>query len=626
MQVQLSPGAIAALNRAGISDVQDLANFAVTPADLIELSTDPVVLTSITKAWEAACVQARVAEQGVAKFTALKRPLESAVKHGGCLNLGVRPKARLFAPAMLQPRSFRAAITLAQAPAGRKPAGDKRQQCLDTMFEVAVQCGSGNVAFGRDLVLQQEEARPSFERKFHTQDVSKLSAMRAALRRCVQWHKVHAPVDQPFWKPTAVSLSAYLDHGSAGGPTAAPGAFAALKWWREHVGVPFPVQDGLVSHWSCPTQGYVPKQREPLPLCIMLALCHAGRRSTGAIRTFICHALLALVACLRFRHLQRSADLRRYACFLRATCRKGKRRVKNTQPPFDWACPAILPGALNLADQVLLDYGELQRAMGDNLDFLINDYAAPRGDALQSASKVKLRPMELPRFSAALLAAPSPTRTDMDKFSAYSLRRFLPTAADILRLPEEMRLAIGSWQDHPKSRSEVDTRSAARTMAQHYSRDKVLTAQVKLEVIVSIDMVATRASPQLTWHDLRMHAPSQADLEKQLRTGPWSTMPVTHETKTTARQATVSSSASSSSSSSTDDDGELLQWFQQASKGACHIIQGMSGTRLVPFCQDLAFDTPHVARGAGIEPPLKVCKKCWGRAPQRLRELCPAVP
>ena len=99
--------------------------------------------------------------------------------------------------------------------------------------------------------------------------------------------------------------------------------------------------------------------------------------------------------CLRYHHLQRSCGLQVCFSFLRATCRKGQRRVQQTQPPFDWACPAVLPFGLYLAAQVLLDCSEAQRALGRDPNFIVHDYDVPKGSPLTAESKRRLTGMEL---------------------------------------------------------------------------------------------------------------------------------------------------------------------------------------------------------------------------------------
>ena len=121
----------------------------------------------------------------------------------------------------------------------------------------------------------------------------------------------------------------------------------------------------------------------------------------------------------------------------RATCMQGKRRVRLTQPPCDCACPSISPGGLNIAEHILLTRSGLSRALGHEPDFVVNDYLLAKGDALHSAAKMQLRATGLPRFISFLqsvLLGTGVSKEEASAFTSYSLRRFLPTAADDQRL------------------------------------------------------------------------------------------------------------------------------------------------------------------------------------------------
>ena len=619
VKAALSTKACELLATLGIEDDADLSNYFTGHFSLLEVTADPEVLGQVTSAWKLARVQERVREEhDIITAPPPKKPREDLAKQP--LLLGTRPKARLYPPVALRTRNYTQAVTRV-ATSADPPKSDRRASCLQAMFQIAILCGSANLQFGNDLLLQQDEAKPLFDRKFQALTDDSLVGHRAAMRRWVDWHGRHAPVDQPFWRPSAVTLSSYFQEISKNGPTAASGAFAALGWWRRHVGVPFPLQDALVSHWASPNQGHIAQPREPLPLRIMLALCKAGSTACGAVRSFICHALLALVGCLRFRHLQRSHNLRLCYSFLRATCRKGKRRIQQTRPPFDWACPAVLPFGLALAEQVLLDFSEVTRALGREPDFLVHDYDVPRGSPLAASSKRRLAGMELPRFSDFLRAI----LLGLGIAPEYSLRRFLPTAADVLRLPEEHRLAIGNWQERPTAGPTRDQPRAVHSMAQHYANDKVFTAaRIKQEVMVAIVLVAQQVSFKLTWDDFRQHAPSPDSITQELRRDLWHPAPSASASKgpEVAEESPRVSSSSSSGESESSTDRSLLTWFQQAQKGVCHLVQGMAGTRFVPYCQDLPFDAPHCVRGAGFEAGQKVCRKCLARAPQHVQQQC----
>ena len=96
-------------------------------------------------------------------------------------------------------------------------------------------------------------------------------------------------------------MSCYFEAISQEGPTAA----RCMK--RCALGVPLPLLDSRCSHE--PLQGHLAQLREPLSLKVVLALCKAGAAATGA-KTFLCHVLLMLTACLRY------TEVLPHACFL----------------------------------------------------------------------------------------------------------------------------------------------------------------------------------------------------------------------------------------------------------------------------------------------------------------------
>ena len=60
------------------------------------------------------------------------------------------------------PKAFHLAMTPQDSTRRKRPpSSDRRQKCLDEMFQVALSCASENLVFGRDWVLQKDEARPS---------------------------------------------------------------------------------------------------------------------------------------------------------------------------------------------------------------------------------------------------------------------------------------------------------------------------------------------------------------------------------------------------------------------------------------------------------------------------------
>ena len=145
---------------------------------------------------------------------------------------------------------------------------------------------------------------------------------------------------------------------------------------------------------------------------------------------------MLLVACLRFEHSKKSHSLRLQDGFIRATCAQGKRRVQGRRPPFDWAIPARITQTLDLSGQLFLDWKELEVQLGRPPTFIVQDLAVKRGQPLTSDTQKVARPMSLPKFNCLLRSVArglGASGEDSDKLSSYSLRRFMPTAADVMQ-------------------------------------------------------------------------------------------------------------------------------------------------------------------------------------------------
>ena len=110
--------------------------------------------------------------------------------------------------------------------------------------------------------------------------------------------------------------------------------------------------------------------------------------------------------------------------------------------------------------------------------------------------------------------------------------------------------------------------------------------------MVSIFLVAQKVSFKLSWGDCRQNLPSNETVFQELRKNSWHPQQVKMlASSSQAHDRSSSESASSSSGeSSSSDEMVTVAWLQQSARSACHLVQGMAGTRFVPFCQDLPFD------------------------------------
>ena len=240
---------------------------------MLDSFADQSLVSSLTDAWKAARVVEHIRLEHLPPLVAAPAPRTPSL-------VATKPKARAVPPASLVPKPFRA-LFASQCPASVKTAGDDRQMLLDLLFQVACATGSHNVRFGTDLTTCPERSRLPFERSLQPVPTEALHAHRRAFKRWTSYHAQHCPSDVPYWMPTPLQLSGFFSHISRGGPTAAKGVFSSLKWWREHVGVPFPVFDGLVQHWGVADQSRCVSPKPPLSVVAFFAIAPYGSPSIG---------------------------------------------------------------------------------------------------------------------------------------------------------------------------------------------------------------------------------------------------------------------------------------------------------------------------------------------------------
>ena len=85
--------------------------------------------------------------------------------------------------------------------------------------------------------------------------------------------------------------------------------------------------------------------------------------------------------------------------------------------------------------------------------------------------------MPYPRFLAffrSWLSSQGVNKDSSKKFVSYSLRRFLPSLADIARAPPSVRQEPGNWVETPFSKKQSE--SSASCMAVRYAHNRVETA------------------------------------------------------------------------------------------------------------------------------------------------------
>ena len=318
-----------------------------------------------------------------------------------------------------------------------------------------------------------------------------LAGRLAAWRRWEAWVGTQRPGEQraPF-RPTDILLGKYLTEVDRGGPTAASQAWAALKWWSERLGLGLPLQSPLVKDFSMKHQGHTTRQAEVLPLDIIARLREEAE-GAGTRGTFASILLLIAGGCVRFQHAQRSEIKMVTGELVVCWCAKGKRRQQGVREGYRWATPRCWrPSGDTLAKAVRLIREVATKAKGyADRPFLVPDLSTGQGHVIDPTDSWLPRPMSYPKFVALLrrFVADMGGKGGASDVTFNSLRRLMPTGADVLQFSDSAATAIGNWQDTPKSGTGKGRSRMKESMAKRYAGDKVITAgHYKMRVVAAI--------------------------------------------------------------------------------------------------------------------------------------------
>ena len=177
---------------------------------------------------------------------------------------------------------------------------------------------------------------------------------------------------------------------------------------------------------------------------------------------------------------------------------RGKGRVDGARPGFEVRLPRAGVEVGSPADRLW----ELCSTQGWRKDEhgIIRDLAS--GSLLSLGSFTGL--MRSVLLEAEMSSTP-------EAFTSYSLRRFLPTGADALHIPVDLRHALGAWQ------GAIDVKTskvrASKCMPVRYSGCRRGTEeQLKLFILAAVRLARDAAGGEnLTWNEVRRHAPAWED-------------------------------------------------------------------------------------------------------------------
>ena len=208
--------------------------------------------------------------------------------------------------------------------------------------------------------------------------------------------------------------------------------------------VPFQVRSPLLCDLMCQKASTLPTQAEVLTPQVwkhLIDLC--SREASGRTGLQLSAALVVryVVSGLRYQHTARAT----FAADLSSPRTLVWKVVKGKDgQPFAISLPThILPNW----PVIKHTNSELLRLVGTIETFMPDCFFSSQEEVV-----IDPRPSPYYRFQAffrslLMLAPLALSETAASNFSTYSMRRFLPTIADALQLPDSERICLGNWQD-----------------------------------------------------------------------------------------------------------------------------------------------------------------------------------
>ena len=305
--------------------------------------------------------------------------------------------------------------------------------------------------------------------------LGRLSALIAAYRR---WKRYAIEAGVEVNKPLPIQVALFLKKVSQGGPTAASSQYQAMLWWQRCMGAELPMEHWLVTPWRLHNASHQGAQATELPPWEFLNLLRWTATLQGTHQLLASFMIMVAVACVRYEHVQRSQFIRKHDGWLEFFCRQGKSRKQGTRPGFAWSVPDIQWKGYSLC-AVLADYFRNEALSELFLIPALELQSEDLWEVTRSTPLILNKPMSRGRFLELLRG--SLMQINVDPQSAaraqYNrLRRFLPTAGNVVQLqPMEMQ-AVGNWTDIPAwggGEPGATKPRAVMHMGLHYAGDKV---------------------------------------------------------------------------------------------------------------------------------------------------------
>ena len=395
------------------------------------------------------------------------------------------------------PRAWRG-VQRARQPRSEAPAADaeRRRQVAAEALRVACSWGTAGA------LSQELKSVPSTQREaWRQRQVERLmefeaGSIRSAMRTWSAWRAWCSASGVSELSPRAGAVQEFMctpmrrdvvrrDLPLA--PSVPLTRWNALRWVFEHLGSPVEPAARDKPRRRARAGPVVKHQRVACEPELALQIEEAwAALPPGSVYWPIGAAMLFLwMAVLRFKHAQRSCLVRLTSVVLEGVCHRGKRK-----PGFRWACPRFAPGGGDVGGALWKSWHAQVKSSGGLVYGTVLDH---QGAVLGLG--------DFHRASRAFLAALVGTR-DVDLFSSYSLRRSLPSVAEVRGATSDEADALGDWEA-----------SKEKVMRIRYADCKEDSAAVAKLLQVAFITAAAGAGFELTWQRCREQAirwPDQA--------------------------------------------------------------------------------------------------------------------
>lgn len=537
-----------------------------------------------------------------------------------------------------------------------------RQHKLDQLFQLALEEILDLDELGTDLARLADPMELQRVKEVTLAGAARLSVQRlgALLSAYRRWQRFcqHQAIESR--SPSPMAVAEFLRGVAMGGPTAASGMHACLKWFATNLGAKFYVDHWATRHFRFHAAAHTSRQAPELEPWEFINLALLMARAHGTHQVILSQLLMIAMSCIRFEHIQRSKFVAHLGEGLEFFCGQGKSRKQGARPGYKWCMPALAIGGQSVT-QVLSDF--YVHELPSDVTFLVPALSLEPEDLWEVTEMTAFlanKAMSRARFLELLRGALCQVGVDFPQAQAATfnrLRRFVPTMANVMELPDLDLQAVGNWCELPSGggRDPASKKPKGATpMGVHYAGSRVSRSlQVKrrcVDRLMSLfqhkkgELAMTEAGllcrDSWTWAEVsalhrlipdEVSACTGDTAEGAIEVAPGALEPVEGPAlPTVSAEAAPGSDTSSSASDETADGHDLagvladdgaaedMPWIVQGKK--THLVREEVDGRPVPWCRDFGFPQDPSERGRGftVSDRGSFCQRCLGRMPRGL--------